>query len=105
MAQPCGKSPRCDELRGGGHVRTAESAGPLRVLQFTGRAITALNRARYSSPVSSPDRAERPPRRATALRLLQIARTQTPLLAAGLFFLVIGTAASLAYPQGVRLLI
>jgi ATP-binding cassette subfamily B protein len=55
--------------------------------------------------VSSSTRAERRPRGATALRLLRLARPQARLLGFGLVFLVLGTASSLLYPQGVRVVI
>src|SRR5688572_32727196 len=47
----------------------------------------------------------RPRRGAHIGRLLRLARPEAGLLAAGLIFLAIGSAATLAYPQGVRVVI
>jgi len=55
--------------------------------------------------VSSPTAASRRPRGPTAVRLLRIARPEAALLAAGLVCLTIGSAATLIYPQGVRVVI
>ncbi|HEU5057258.1 MAG TPA: hypothetical protein VFU21_12065, partial [Kofleriaceae bacterium] len=44
-------------------------------------------------------------RSATMRRLLALARPEAGLLAAGLVFLAIGSAATLVYPQGVRVVI
>jgi ATP-binding cassette subfamily B protein len=53
-----------------------------------------------------PDEPRAAPGRRTALwRLLRLARPELPSLAVGTFFLLIGSAASLVYPQAMRLVI
>jgi ATP-binding cassette subfamily B protein len=54
--------------------------------------------------VTEPSRA-RPPRGSTIVRLLRLARPEWRLLGVGLFFLALGSAASLLYPQGLRVVI
>jgi ATP-binding cassette subfamily B protein len=55
-----------------------------------------------SAPADSP---RRRPRTVTIRRLIRLARPQWRLLAAGLVALLVGSAASLLYPQGVRVII
>ncbi len=45
------------------------------------------------------------PRRASLRRLLALARPEAPRIGAGVLFLAIGSAASLLYPQGMRLIV
>ena len=44
-------------------------------------------------------------RKATIRRLLALARPESKLLGAGMFFLALGSAMALLYPQGIRLII
>ncbi|HKE15520.1 MAG TPA: ABC transporter transmembrane domain-containing protein [Kofleriaceae bacterium] len=53
----------------------------------------------------SHNRAARPPRGPTALRLIRLARPEAALIVGGLVSLLIGSASSLLYPQGVRVVI
>jgi ABC transporter fused permease/ATP-binding protein len=55
--------------------------------------------------VSSPSRAARHTRGSTIRRILHLARPQAKLLAGGLVALLVASAASLVYPQGVRVVI
>jgi ATP-binding cassette subfamily B protein len=56
------------------------------------------------TPLAPPPSSRRPSR-ATIRRLIALGRVEAPRLAAGTFFLVIGSGMSLLYPQGVRIVI
>jgi ABC transporter fused permease/ATP-binding protein len=77
---------------------------PTCVAVGAGRPVAARAAGRYAPAVPEAPPPHRP-RGATVGRLLHLARGEAGLLVAGLVFLAIGSAATLLYPQGIRLVI
>src|SRR5207302_284758 len=70
-----------------------------------GRALSVCKASPSHPPSPSCINHPMPARTATLRRLLLLARPEWRLLGAGLFFLVLGSAMGLLYPQGIRVIV